>query len=88
MVLIDFSGARIMRKRMNSRNVRARVRAACGVEIEDFAQLFEPRCVTTTSDAVLLGHSTRPADEACALIYAAIQVSLFLCTKDVRSFIL
>lgn len=74
MVLIDFSGARIMHTSMNCANIRARVHSACGIELEELAALFEHRPVNTSSDAVLRGHSVRPADEACAIIYAALQV--------------
>lgn len=75
MVLIDFSSARIMAKDINRGFVRERVLAACGVEMNELANHFEIRCSSTASDAVLNGHSVYPADEACSIIYAAIQVS-------------
>lgn len=77
MVLIDFSGARIMRKSMKRRSVQERVRTICNIEMNTLAAYFEPRSVSTSSDAVLSGHSVRPADEACSIIYAAIQVLTF-----------
>ncbi len=39
--------------------------------IEKFESYFEPRCVVTSSDAVVDEAQTLPADEACSLIYVA-----------------
>jgi hypothetical protein len=42
--------------------------------IANFMSFFESGHVTTSSDAVLGGAQTLPADEACSLIYVAMQV--------------
>lgn len=76
-VLIDFSSAKLYTTTTcttTAEEVMQRFQQANnGVQLSSLQGKWETRPVSTSSDAVLRGADTLPADEACALIHCTMQ---------------